>query len=420
MENVFDIKYKQKLEYILPVTADDVDINRSEGIMDSAAVVMYFYYTDTVSNYFSYIDRIERNIKVFVVTPLEEIVQIINDEACRREWMNVEVIIKPNRGRDVSGLLIAAKDIVSRYEYICFIHDKKAHFKETEEDVALWIENMWENLLKNANHVRNIIGILKSDKKLGILATPAPIGKVFKVWYGYGWRDCFEATKSLAKRLNLNCNLDEKKPPITIGTTFWFRSEALKKLFDYPWKYEDFDDDKLSNKEYLSYAIERIFAYVAQDAGFTTGEVMTVEYAQKQTLFLQYSLAEIFGKLHKFYPFPTYENALNIDDNLKDLSQYAGMKENIFIYGNGDVGRFCAGYLRKTGCEPLGFLVSEIPDDSMTDNLPVFSIEKLQKEGLLNSGVVITAASKKEQNEMIEKLISFGIEDYLVFLKEAR
>ncbi len=419
MENVFDIKYKQSLEYILPTNDAAEGATDADVFMEHVAVVMYLYYIDTVSNYCEYIDKIERSVKVYIITPLEEVEQKVRDEGIAKKWSNVEIIIKPNRGRDVSGLLIAAKPIVDKYQYICFIHDKKSHFKETEEDVALWIENMWENLIGNAKHIRNVIDIFEKNKQLGVLACPAPVGKVFKVWYGYGWRDCFESTKMLAERLNLQCDLDETKPPITIGTTFWFRRQALQKLFDYPWRYEDFDDDKLKNNNYLSYAIERIFAYVAQDAGYNTGEVMTLEYGRKQTLFLQYSLAEIFRKLHPFYPFPTYENALCIDDNLQQLFQYVSAKEKVLLYGIGDVGKFCAGYLRKFGYEPECFLVTGEATEKFVDNIPVFSIEEYGKQ-LSNKGIVITATSKSAQNEMIDHLERYGIDDYCVFMREAR
>lgn len=419
MENVFDVKYKQQLEYILPDGVEqDID-SHTISFRDDTVVIMYFYYIDTLSDYWKYIDNIQKFVTVFAITPLEEIEKKVSDKVTQRQWSNVEIIRKPNRGRDITGLLIAAKPVISKYKYICFIHDKKAHFKETEEDVALWVENMWENLIGNAGHIQKILGIFEGNNKLGVLVPPAPVGKVFKVWYGFGWRNCFNTVKELASKLGLNCDLDEAKPPITIGTTFWFRREALQKLFDYPWKYEDFDDIKLEDNQYLSFAVERIFAYIAQDAGYTTGEVMTVEYAKKQTLFLQYSLPEIFRKMHDFYPFPTYENALHIDDNLQHLQQYALNKDEIFLFGTDDVGKFCAGYLRKIGHEPKGFIVSEIIDNDAIDYIPVFSIEECSQCGS-NKGIIITATTRKAQNEMVNELEKYQIEDYCIFLQEAR
>lgn len=58
---------------------------------------------------------------------------------------------KNNRGRDISTLLVSAKNEILKYDYFCFIHDKKVNAKHLEEDVAFWIENLWENTLASAN-----------------------------------------------------------------------------------------------------------------------------------------------------------------------------------------------------------------------------------------------------------------------------
>ena len=44
MENVFDIKYKQQLEYILPNGVEqDIDLH-TISFRDDTVVIMYFYY----------------------------------------------------------------------------------------------------------------------------------------------------------------------------------------------------------------------------------------------------------------------------------------------------------------------------------------------------------------------------------------
>ena len=58
MENVFDIKYKQQLEYILPDTvASDMDL-QNMAFRNDTVVIMYFYYIDTLADYWKYIDNI--------------------------------------------------------------------------------------------------------------------------------------------------------------------------------------------------------------------------------------------------------------------------------------------------------------------------------------------------------------------------
>jgi hypothetical protein len=52
---------------------------------------------------------------------------------------NCDVILKQNRGRDVSSLLVACKEYVFKYEYLCFIHDKKSTWLDEGVDLGLLV-----------------------------------------------------------------------------------------------------------------------------------------------------------------------------------------------------------------------------------------------------------------------------------------
>ena len=71
-----------------------------------------------------------------------------------------------------------------------------------------------------------------------------------------------------------------KVPVAPHGSCFWFRTDALRKLFKYDWKYEDFPEEPLPIDGTISHAIERCYAYVAQDAGYYSAIVMCDEYAK--------------------------------------------------------------------------------------------------------------------------------------------
>jgi len=74
--------------------------------------------------------------------------------------------------------------------------------------------------------------------------------------------------------------MKEGAPPATsFGGAFWFRPAALKKLFEYPWEYEDFPEEPLSIDGTLLHAIERVYPFVAQDAGFYPAFALTDRYA---------------------------------------------------------------------------------------------------------------------------------------------
>lgn len=289
-----------------------------------------------------------------------------------------------------------------------------------KKDTELWIENLWENTVKNEYYIKKIIYKLNQDDDIGVLVPPLPIGEHFCTWYGYAWHNSFVATKELATKLKLKSDLDKSKPPITIGTVLWFKSKALEKLFAYPWEYIDFDDEQLKNSNYLSYAIERIFAYVAQDAGYLTGEIMTAAYAEKQSLFLQYSLTEIFRNMNPYFPFPTLRSVGNLKERLTNLLNYANYakdkKKKLLLYGAGEQGRFCLGYLRKNGVIPEAFVVSFMTKEvENIDNLSVIKFNDI--ENIDEYGIIVTVADKKTQNEIINLLLKKGVIDHFTVWK---
>ncbi len=412
MKNVYDIKQEKGLCFIL---ANEMKPVRESYSKRKAAIILYLYYFDTLENYFKYISCIDTGIDVYIVTPLDSVRDKVKDYIKNTQRTNINIIMKPNTGRDISGLLIAAGQVVPDYEYVCFVHDKKEHSAETKDDTTLWVENIWGNLIGGTGYIQQIIELFEQNKELGVLAPPAPIGVHFCTWYGYGWHGSFRTTKNLADRLGLKCDLQETKPPITIGTALWFRTAALEKLFRYAWTYEDFDDVQLAHSDYLSYGVERIFAYVAQDAGYDTGEVMSSEYARKQNLFLQSSLTEIFHSLHAFFPFPTLAEVRKLPANLQGMLEAASAKKNIYLYGAGDAGRFCLSWLRKNGIEPKAFIVSSGKNISDIDKIPVINISDYTDDE--NNGIIVTVVKETPRVQIENILKERKIDNYFIFWK---
>lgn len=409
MKNVYDIKYEQKLCFIMA----DNEFVETGDYGDEIAVILYLYYIDTVEKYYNYIDNVPQTIGVYIVSSSKELLDKVKQYYAFIGRPNVYLIEKPNAGRDISGLLIASKEIILEHKYICFLHDKKEHSLEWKEDTDFWIENIWGNLLGSSNYIERIVDKLRRNEKLGILVPPVPVGEHFCAWCGYGWSGSFGVTDRLAQKLGLKCNLDITKPPITLSTALWFKTKALEKLFAYPWCYNDFDDASLIDPDYLSYGVERIFAYVAQDAGYLTGEVMSASYAERQNLFLQYSMTEIFSHVQSFFPFPTLVGVRNIEKNLDRLLHYVEKKQNIFLYGAGDMGRFCLSYLRKKGIEPIAFLKSKDDAEKSVDNLPVVVISEYEHRE--DNAIIITVAGKEVQKQMMGVLQARNINHYFVF-----
>lgn len=413
MKNVYDIRFEKNLYHILSLTTDGT-LGLPYGILYShTAIILYLYYSDTVEDYYGYLDDIPSGIDVYIISSRQEVLWQVKRHRDETGGKCREYLLKENTGRDVSALLVSSKEIVRQYKYVCFLHDKKAHDPEMEKDTQLWIENLWGNLIGSAHYINNILGLFEKDEQLGVIAPPDPIGDNFYISLGYGWYGSFGITSKIANRLKLNADLDINRPPITLGTALWFRYDALRKLFDADWKYADFDDSQLNDTNYLSYGLERIFAYVAQDAGYDTATAMTAPYAEKHINHQQYTTSLIFSEARHFFPIPTLAGIECYKRNSVKMIEFARRNRLFYLYGTGDMGRFCYNLLAKVNLLPVGFIVSAVNMERFFGELPIHSIDELEEDK--NIAIIITVTHSKDQQEIIGTLMDRRFNNYMVF-----
>jgi rhamnosyltransferase len=217
----------------------------------------------------------------------------------------VKILVVQNRGRDVSSLLIGLRPFAEQYDYICFAHDKKTVHLKPKMKGESFSYHCFENVLASPAFVENIITTFQDNPRMGLLIPPTPIFSTFLSTLGYEWSTNFENVCKLAGRLNINVDIDKDKAPLSpLGTIFWYRSEALKILFDAGFRYEDFPEEPIQKLDgTLMHAIERIYPYAAQQAGFYTGWVLSDTFAKMELTNLNKTLWD-FNRLFlwKFGP----------------------------------------------------------------------------------------------------------------------
>lgn len=411
MKNVYDIRYEKNLTYILSEKAY-ADAKPLPGkIYEKTAIIIYLFYRDTVTEYYRYIDNIRPDIDLYIISSSQEVLESVRRYLSTCARTNVSYILKENRGRDVSALLVAGRDIIKNYQYICFMHDKKERSKEKKEDTDFWIENLWGNQLGSADYINRILELFENNSQMGLLAPPEPVGKYFDSWYGFGWGTSFEATKKLADMLELKTDLRKDRPPITLGTMMWFRRQALQKLIDFGWQYTDFEDGMLASGDYVSYGIERIFAYVAQDAGYDSGTVMTVAYAQKLMPLVQYTVNDILHAANPFFPISSAADLEKFQKNKESIIAFAKRNQDVYLYGAGTMGRFCASMLKMEHILPAGYIVSRCGRSGWVDTLPVTEVDRMVD--LPGKAVIITLYDEEAQAEIENTLKGKGCSNYI-------
>lgn len=397
MKNVYDIKKEKNLNFILPVK--NYFSRKTES---DILIIIHLHYLDQFNNYLSYVFNIPEVADVIFTTSNLEIEKKLMQYQDYFKFKYI-VIKKENRGRDISALLVASKNYILNYKYVCFIHDKKYKDKNTESDTNEFIKTLWENLLGSNAYIYNIIHTFQRNPLLGLLLPPETLSDNFSFVYTNTWDRNYKLMLSLAKKMQLNCNLDSQKKPISLGTAFWARVDALKKLFELNWCYEDFDEEPLADDGTISHAIERSFAYVAQDAGYDTGIVMTDRFAGERFDKINDLIIEAFEMLGKTLNIPTI-GVLKKENEIYDLMiNFVKNFRKIYIYGAGVYGKRCFIILNSSMINIDGYIVTK-KDNNFTklNGLPVIEFSDISLDDETGIVVAVNENNKKE----IVKLIS--------------
>ena len=192
----------------------------------------------------------------------------------------LEVRVIQNRGRDVSSLLVGVKDVIMEYDLVCFAHDKKTAQVKPGTVGASFAYKCFENILSNKTYVANVINTFAENSRLGLLCPPEPNHGIFFPTIGFEWGANYDVTKELARELRLTVPINASVPPVApLGTMFWFRPAAMKPLYKKNWEYEDFPPEPNKIDGTLLHAVERIYSFVVQEAGYYPAIGMTDKFA---------------------------------------------------------------------------------------------------------------------------------------------
>lgn len=287
------------------------------------AVLVHLFYEDQISIYLEYIKKIPAFIDVIIISSKDVILDRFDNT-----FMKIK---KNNRGRDISALLVAAKNVIFSYDYICFVHDKKEKKPEIKEDTKFWVKNLWANTLQSETYIYNVLDFLISNDGLGMVVPLPPHGREFGIWVNRTWGPNYEKTKELAEELGINSVICRDCPPITYGTAFWAKTNALAKLFAKDWKYEDFPLEPMKNNGEINHAIERILQFVAEDAGYETRIVLSSTFAAAFIEKLRDEFSNLWEELDRVVGIKSYQEIDLYQNRLDKLKAFYDEYDNIYI-----------------------------------------------------------------------------------------
>ena len=398
------------LHYVFPST---VRIYPQISRKKRTAVIAHIYYADLVEHCMAYINRIPNDIDVFISTNGEENRRKIIERFAESGRQNYRVIEPENRGREISALLVACKDLLMKYEYLCFVHDKKSNNELPYMTVGRsFMDLLWENSLKSSEYIENVLACFEHNPLLGFLSPPSPYMSSFFTISTWSWLTNYEETSHLAERLELRCKMSPQHYPYALGTAFWCRTAALRTLFEHGFKYEDFCPEPMPLDNTISHAIERIFPYVAQHEGYYSGVMMTDVYASLYVANSQYMLNSLI--FNKFTKFGITEFTDVISSDLFSLIRFCEKYTKIYIYGAGAFAAMCSKIFREEISQFMGHIVSDgrkAENRSITD--PVFDLSEITPRD--DEGIIV-ALNRNNEKEVLPELKKRGFKNIISFL----
>jgi lipopolysaccharide biosynthesis protein len=283
----------------------DVRLKQNERLHDygTIAVCAHVYYTDMLDEIFGLTDTIPVPYDFIATTDTETKKAAIEQAAAnRKNIQNVIVrVVEENRGRDMSALFITCRDLFldDRYSLVCRLHTKKTpHVARAQGD--LFKRHMFENVLNSEGYTTNVLDMFHDNPWIGIAAPPV-IQISFRT-LGHSWYENRPRADQLKQLLDLKVPFDADTPIAAYGTIFWFRPRALRKLFAHPWKWSEYNSEPNHVDGGLAHVQERLICYVAQDAGYTTQQIISSRLAGWNYAMMEYKLQKLCAALpnHSF------------------------------------------------------------------------------------------------------------------------
>jgi len=226
----------------------------------SACVLCHLYHDELTPVLGGYFRNIPFPCPIFISTDTPAKKAAI--EQWFSDWKNgsVEVRLAPNRGRDIAPKLVAFADVYGRFDYVLHIHSKRSiHIAQLHG----WGEFLFKNLLGSGDTVRSIFEIFRRFPNIGLVSSQ----HFEPVRFGLGWGANFALAEPLAARMGISIRRD-RALDFPSGSMFWARTDALKPLLDLALTTDDFPPELGQLDGTLAHAIERLYYFACERAGF--------------------------------------------------------------------------------------------------------------------------------------------------------
>ncbi|MDD3682933.1 MAG: rhamnan synthesis F family protein [Desulfovibrio desulfuricans] len=233
---------------------------------------LHVYNIVLVQEFLQYLQEFPFQFDILLTTPDANAVSVLKamiSSSLLPLVSKAEVVLVPNRGRDVAPWIIESGHKFSTYDFCCHIHAKESqHIGGYGGD---WRRYLLDNLVSKRS-AKKIISTMSCDSSIGCIFPPI-YHKLKNVMTDvgvplYGADHEYEMICSMLKRMKLPTNYCRYEQFFSVGTMFWYRPNALAQIFSCGLEYLDFPPEPIGVGGTLAHAFERIPPLVASRNGF--------------------------------------------------------------------------------------------------------------------------------------------------------
>lgn len=243
-----------------PVLLVPLGFTQRISSVERVAVMLHAFYPQLALEMGEYIRNIYFPFDLFVSTDTAQKADFLRSAFSAVGARRVDVRVVPNRGRDIAAKLLAFRDVYDAYSIVLHLHTKQSSH---DRRLASWRRFILDCLVGSPAIVESVMDAFARLPKLGMIAP-----RTFTAVRPFiNWGQNFTTARALAQRMGMTINLDSPLD-FPAGSMFWARSSTLKPLLDLDLSFEDFPEETGQTDGSLAHAIERLYFYACEKAGF--------------------------------------------------------------------------------------------------------------------------------------------------------
>lgn len=235
----------------------------------SIAAVTHVFYEDLIDEVCSYLKNIPDRFSGFFAVREAGMEQTLR-QALAKYGVNCEthILVAPNRGRNFGAFLVDFREQLRKHDLCVHIHTKKS--LRTGREEYGWRNHLFQGLLGSCELVQTIVGKFASDQQVGMIY---PVTWPNMPIWCHNWLRSSHRIGEICSKLGIDKIRRRGFIDMPVGSMFWARTNAIAKLLDYSWSYEDFEAEPIGDDGSMAHVIERALTGVCRWHGFDYVEI---------------------------------------------------------------------------------------------------------------------------------------------------